>query len=73
MTKILRSYVSNAKFPIPDKIPLLQRVQTIKILGVTFTSILSVTLHVQGVIAACAQTVYAVLRTACPALAWVVR
>ena len=30
------------KFSIPDKIPLLQRVQTIKILGVTFTSSLSV-------------------------------
>ena len=26
------------KFSIPDKIPLLQRVQTIKILGVTFTT-----------------------------------
>jgi len=47
------------KFSIPDKIPLLQRVQTIKILGVTFTSSLSVTLHVQSVIAACAQTLYA--------------
>ena len=41
--------------------PLFQRVQTIKILGVTFTSRpnLSVTLHVQSVIAACAQTLYA--------------
>ena len=39
--------------------PLLQRVQIIKILGVTFTSSLSVTLHVQSVIAACAQTLYA--------------
>ena len=47
------------KFSIPDKIPLLQRVQTIKIFGVTFTSSLSVTLHVQSVIAACAQTLYA--------------
>ena len=47
------------KFSIPDKIPLLQRVQTIKILGVTFTSSLSVTLHAQSVIAACAQTLYA--------------
>ena len=47
------------KFSIPDKIPLLQRVQTIKILGVTFTSGLSVMLHVQSVIAACAQTLYA--------------
>ena len=44
------------KFSISDKIPLLQRVQTIKILGVTFTSSLSVTLHAQSVIAACAQT-----------------
>ena len=47
------------KLSIPDKIPLLQRVQTIKILGVTFTSSLSVTLHVQSVIAACAQTLHA--------------
>ena len=47
------------QFSIPDKIPLLQRVQPIKILGVTFTSSLSVTLHVQSVIAACAQTLYA--------------
>ena len=46
------------KLSIPDKIPLLQRVQTIKILGVTFTSSLSVKLHVQSVIAACAQTLY---------------
>ena len=38
---------------------LLQRVQNIKILGVTFTSSLSVTLHVQSVIAACAQILYA--------------
>jgi len=44
------------KFSIPDKIPLLHRVQIIKILGVTFTSSLSVTLHAQSVIAACAQT-----------------
>ena len=47
------------KFLIPDKISLLQRVQTIKILGVTFISSLSVTLHVQCVIAACAETLYA--------------
>ena len=47
------------KFSIPDKIPLLQRVQTIKIIGVTFTCSLSVTLHVQSIIAACAQTLYA--------------
>ena len=40
--------------------------KTIKILGVTFTSSLSVTLHVglQSVIAACAQTLYA-LRVLC--------
>ena len=44
---------------MPDEIPLLQRVQIIKILDVTFTSSLSVTLHVQSVIAACAQTLYA--------------
>jgi len=36
-----------------------QQVQSIKILGITFTSSLSVTLHVQSVIAACAQTLYA--------------
>jgi len=42
-------------FSIPDEIPLLQRVQTIKILGVTFTSSLTVTLYAQSVIAACAQ------------------
>jgi len=30
-----------------------------RILGVTFTSSLSLTLHVQSVIAACAQTLYA--------------
>jgi len=47
------------KFSIPDKIPLLQLVQTTKILGITFTSSLSVTLHVQSVMAACAQTLYA--------------
>ena len=47
------------KFSIPDEISLLQRVQIIKILDVTFTSSLSVTLHVQSVIAACAQTLYA--------------
>ena len=35
------------------------RVQTINILGVTFTSSLSVTLHVQSVVAACAETLYA--------------
>jgi len=45
-------------------IPLLQLVQTIKILGVTYTSSLSVTLHVQSVIAASAQTLYA-LRVLC--------
>ena len=35
------------KFSIPDKIPLLQRVQTIKILGVIFTSSLSVKLQTE--------------------------
>ena len=43
--------------PTPDGQPCM--VQTIKILGVTFTSSLSVTSHVQSVIAACAQTLYA--------------
>jgi len=49
-----------SKHPEPDEIPLLQRVRIIKILGVTFTSTLSVTLHVQNVIASCAQTLYAI-------------
>jgi len=44
------------KYSMPNEIPLLQCVQTIKILGVTFASSLSVTLHVQNVIASCAQT-----------------
>jgi len=35
------------KFSIPDKIPLLQRVQTIKILGIIFTSSLSVKLQTE--------------------------
>ena len=56
---IFKDQRRKTKFSIPDKIPLLQRVQTIKILGVTFTSSLPVTLHVQSVIAACAQTLYA--------------
>jgi len=57
------------KFPITDKIPLLQRLQTIEILGVTFTSSLSVTLHVERHSGLCTNSV----RTACPAQAWVVR
>jgi len=44
------------KYPVPDEIPYLQRVRTIKIFGVTFTSSLSITLHVQSVITSCVQT-----------------
>ena len=56
---IFTDQTQKTKFSILDEIPLLQRVQIIKILDVTFTSSLSVTLHVQSVIAACAQTLYA--------------
>jgi len=39
--------------------PELQRVQVLKVLGVTLTNGLSVSLHVQNVITTCAQTLYA--------------
>ena len=39
--------------------PELQRVQVLKILDVTLTNGLSVSLHVQNVITTCAQTLYA--------------
>jgi len=53
------------KFPINDKIPLLQQVQTIKIFGITFTSSLSAMLHVHSITAACAQTLYALHSLSC--------
>jgi len=43
----------------PAEIPLLQRVKVIKILGVTIANGLSVSPHVQSVIALCAQVIYA--------------
>jgi len=52
------------KYPDLDEIPFVQQVRTIKLLSVTFTSSLSVTLHVHSVIASCAQTLYA-LRVLC--------
>ena len=57
------------KFSIPDEIPLLQRVQIIKILGVTFTSSLSNVARTERHSGLCTNSV----RTACPAQAWVVR
>jgi len=48
-----------ANFSAPAIIPGLQRVQVLKILGVTLTNGLSVSLHVQNVITTCAQTLYA--------------
>jgi len=47
------------KVPEPAEIRLLQRVKVIKILGVTITNGLSVSPHVQSVIASCAQVLYA--------------
>jgi len=46
-------------FSAPAIIPKLQRVQVLKILGVTLTNGLSVSPHVQNVITTCAQTLYA--------------
>jgi len=53
------------KVPEPVKISQLHRVKVIKILGVTITNGLSVSPHVQSVIASCAQVLYALcdLRT----------
>ena len=48
-----------ANFSAPAIMPELQRVQVLKVLGVTLTNGLSVSLHVQNVIATCAQTLYA--------------
>jgi len=48
-----------ANFSTPVIIPELQRVQVLKILGVTLTNSLSASLHVQNVITTCAQTLYA--------------
>jgi len=49
----------NDKFSAPAEVAELFQVQTIKILGVTVTNGLSVSLHVHNVIASCAQTLYA--------------
>jgi len=48
-----------ARISAPAKIPELQNVQMLKILGVIFTNELSVSLHVQSVITSCAQKLYA--------------
>ena len=48
-----------ADFSAPAIMPVLQRVHVLKILGVTLTIGLSVSLHVQNVITTCAQTLYA--------------
>ena len=48
-----------AHFSAPVIMPELQRVQVLKVLGVTLTNGLSVSLHVQNVITTCAQTLYA--------------
>jgi len=47
------------KFNIPDTLDGLERVQNIKILGVTFTNSLSVTPHVQHLATSNAQILYA--------------
>jgi len=46
-------------FAIPSKLAQLQQVDALKILGVTVTNGLSVSLHIQAVISSCAQTLYA--------------
>jgi len=46
------------KLPEPVEISQLQRVKVIKILGITITNGLSVSPHVQSVIASCAQVSY---------------
>ena len=46
-------------FAVPSKIKEIQRVDALKILGVTVTNGLSVSLHIQTVISSCAQTLYA--------------
>ena len=46
--------------PEPVEISQLHRINVIKILGVTITNGLSVSPHVQSVIASCAQVIYAV-------------
>jgi len=47
------------KVPEPVEIPLLQRDKVIKTLGITITNGLTVSPHVQSVIASCAQVLYA--------------
>ena len=46
-------------FAVPSKIKEIQRVNALKILGVTVTNGLSVSLHIQTVISFWAQTLYA--------------
>jgi len=46
-------------FAVPSKLPQIQQVDVLKILGVTVTNGLSVSLHIQAVISSCAQTLYA--------------
>jgi len=46
-------------FSVPTKLAEIQRVGALKILGVTITNGLSVSLHIQAVISSCAQTMYA--------------
>jgi len=46
-------------FAVSSKLTEIQRVDVLKILGVTVTNGLSVSLHIQTVISSCAQTLYA--------------
>ena len=55
------------KVPGPVEISQLPRVKVINILGVTITNGLSVSPHVQSVIASCAQLSTSIIRFACPA------
>ena len=43
----------------PEPVPNIKRVSSMKILGVTFTSGLSVSVHIQTIVCSCAQTLYA--------------
>jgi len=46
-------------FAVPSKLKEIQQVDALKILDVTVTNGLSVSLHIQTVISSCAQTLYA--------------
>jgi len=46
-------------FSIPPKLTEIQQVDVLKIIGITETNGLSVSLHIQAVISSCAQTLYA--------------